>query len=167
MPTSNSGAWPRCSLDSNDAVTVNDFAGENHGLESRAMQMLGYNEAEALRMNQEQLVPEETLAKVRPYWQQLQRGERVPTWESQRRTKDGRILYVLVTGTALRDEAGQPIAIAQTVRDITDASKPRRGCARAKDGCGCSSRTPPPPSPCSIATCVTWRRVVGGCWITD
>jgi signal transduction histidine kinase len=53
----------------------------------------------------------------------LRRGERVDSWESQRRTKKGRILDVWVTGTALKDESGLLVAIAKTERDITEQKR--------------------------------------------
>ena len=55
----------------------------------------------------EQLIPEECADRGSvPYWERLRQGERVNSWESQRRTKDGRILDVWVTATALQDEIG-------------------------------------------------------------
>jgi len=109
--------------DSNDAVAVHDFDGKFTAWNRGAEQMFGYSEAEALQMNAEQMIPEELRAKIRSYWKQLRRGERVNSWESQRRTKDGRILDVWVTGTALKDERGRPIAIAKTERDITEQKR--------------------------------------------
>lgn len=109
--------------DSNDAVYVHDFDGRitawNHGAEL----VLGYGEAEALQMNAEQLIPEELRARVRATWEQLARGERVDSWEAQRRTKDGRIIDVAVTATALLDETGRPSAVAKTERDITEQKR--------------------------------------------
>ena len=70
------------------------------------------------------MIPEEARDKAGTYWEQLRRGERVNSWESQRKTKDGRILDVWVTATALKDESGRPVAIAKTERDITDQLRP-------------------------------------------
>jgi len=107
-------------LDSNDAVIVHDFDGKisawNHGAE----QMFGYSQAEALKMNAQQMIPEEWLAKVRAYWERLRQGERVDSWEAQRRTKAGRILDIWATATVLKDESGRPVSIAKTERDITE-----------------------------------------------
>lgn len=109
--------------DSNDAVYVHDFDGKITAWNRGAEQVLGYGEAEALQMNEEQIIPEELRAKVRSHWEQLRRGERVATWEAQRRTKDGRIIDVAVTATALKNETGQPIGIAKTERDITEQKR--------------------------------------------
>jgi len=110
-------------LDSNDAVIVHDFAGQITAWNRGAERMTGYSEAEALQMNVEQMIPEELRAQVRSDWEKLRRGERVDSWETQRRTKDGRILDVWVTATALRDELGRPVAIAITERDITERKR--------------------------------------------
>jgi len=110
-------------VDSNDAVTVHDFDGKITAWNRGAERMTGYSEAEALQMNVEQMIPQELHAKVRSHWNQLRRGERVDSWEAQRRTKDGRILDVWVTATALKDGQGRPIAIAKTERDITEQKR--------------------------------------------
>lgn len=110
-------------LDSNDAVLVLDFDGTISAWNRGAQQMYGYSEAEALQMNAEQIIAEELLVKTHARWEQLRRGERVDSWESQRKTKDGRILDVWVTATAIKDDWGRPVAIAKTERDITDRKK--------------------------------------------
>jgi two-component system CheB/CheR fusion protein len=107
-------------VDSNDAVYVHDLEGKITHWNRGAEIMYGYGEAEALRMNFERIVPPEIGDKVRVFWRQLQEGKRVDTWESQRKTKAGRILDVSVTATAIKDARGRPIAIAKTERDISE-----------------------------------------------
>jgi hypothetical protein len=46
-------------------------------------------------------------------------GEAITSFETQRVTKDGRVLDVWMTVTKLVDDAGKPIGIASTERDIT------------------------------------------------
>jgi two-component system, chemotaxis family, CheB/CheR fusion protein len=78
--------------------------------------MYGWSEAEALVMNARDRVPEElreeTLAKVR----QLSRAEILEPYPTQRITKEGAVVGVWVTATALVNEAGQMYAIATTER---------------------------------------------------
>jgi two-component system, chemotaxis family, CheB/CheR fusion protein len=107
-------------LDSNDAVTVHDFDGRITAWNRGAEEMFGYSEAEALRMNVAQLVPFESLKQLQGHWKQLRLGRSVNSWEALRKTKDGRILQVWATVTALRDETGRPVGIATTERDITE-----------------------------------------------
>ena len=113
-------------LDSNDAVIVHDFEGRitawNHGGE----RMFGYSEAEALQMNVEVMIPQELRRESRGKWERIRRGESVDSWEAPRLTKDGRVLDVWITATALKDETGRPVAIANTRRDITEQKKAER-----------------------------------------
>jgi len=46
--------------------------------------------------------------------------------ETQRRTKNGRILDVLLTVTVLRDDKGHPVEVATTERDITEQKRADR-----------------------------------------
>ena len=112
--------------DSNDAVILHDFGGKITAWNRGAEQMWGYSEAEALKMNAEQLIPEKSLAEVRGYWERLRRGERVNSWETQQQAKDGRILDVWISVTAIKDETGRPIAVAKTMRDITQRKQLER-----------------------------------------
>jgi PAS domain S-box-containing protein len=110
-------------LDSNDAVAVHDFDGKIIAWNRGAERMLGYSEAAALKMNAQHMIPEGARVEVPAYWEGLRQGEHVNSWESQRRTKDGRILDVWVTATSLKDETGRPVAIAKTERDITEQKR--------------------------------------------
>ncbi|MCP4377268.1 MAG: PAS domain S-box protein [bacterium] len=105
--------------DSNDAVTMQDREGTiltwNRGAEA----LYGYSEAEALAMNIRDIVPADQSAEALEMVRQIFRGELVTSFETQRRTKDGRILEVWMTVTVLIDDAGQPTAVATTERDVT------------------------------------------------
>ncbi len=108
-------------IDSNDAVTVHDLEGRitswNHG----GTRMYGYTESEALHMNVEQLLPRELRPDTDGLFARLRRGERVDSLETRRLARDGRIIDVLLTGTPLRDEAGQIIgSLALTEHDVTE-----------------------------------------------
>jgi PAS domain S-box-containing protein len=105
--------------DSHDAVYVHDFDGKITAWNRGAVRMLGYSEAEALQMNETQLIPEELRADVRTRWQRVRHGEQVESWVSQSQTKDGRLIDVWITATALKDDQGLPVAIAKTERDVS------------------------------------------------
>jgi len=57
-------------------------------------------------------------------------GEAVTSLETQRVTKDGRILDVWMTVTKLVDKAGKPIGIASTERDTTALKREAEEAAR-------------------------------------
>jgi two-component system CheB/CheR fusion protein len=104
--------------DAHDAVTVQDLEGRILAWNPGAERMYGWNEAEALAMNIRDLVPEgqrqEALAVVR---QQGQAGVLEP-YRTQRIAKDGRIVEIWLTATALVNDSGDVYAIATTERKI-------------------------------------------------
>ncbi|MDH3913038.1 MAG: PAS domain S-box protein, partial [Rhodospirillales bacterium] len=109
--------------DSNDAIAVLDLDGKiltwNHGAES----MYGYTEAEARELTISDLVPERQQARMFQLIEQLVGGEKVASFESKRRTKDGRVIDAWLTATLLRDEDGIPNAVATTERDLTEIKR--------------------------------------------
>ncbi len=106
--------------DSNDAITIQDFEGRitawNHGAEL----MYGYSEEEALQMSIWHLTPPNKEAEQKDFNHRLLAGEKISSFETQRLTKDGRLLDVWMTVTKLMDDTGKIIAIASTERDITE-----------------------------------------------
>jgi PAS domain S-box-containing protein len=105
--------------DSNDAITVQDFTGKILAWNRGATQMYGWNEAEALTMNALDLIPESKRAEALAAFQRLARGEAIRSFETQRVTRDRRVLDVWMTLTVLFDEDHHPDRIATTERDIT------------------------------------------------
>ncbi len=109
--------------DSNDAVTVHEFDGSITAWNRGAERAYGYTEREALAMNIRAMVPSACVAETLATLERLARGEVVESFETQRLTKDGRVLDVWLTITTLKDEAGRPVAIATTERDVTQRNK--------------------------------------------
>ena len=89
-------------------------------------QMYGWTEAEALKMNALDLVPKTKHAEIRDLYQRLSKGESLPSFETQRVTRDGRTLNVWLTLTTQFNDANQPVSIATTERDITGRKQPER-----------------------------------------
>ena len=112
--------------DSNDAITMQDFDGKILAWNRGATQMYGWNEAEALTMNAIQLVPKTKYAEIRDLYRRLSKGESLPSFETQRVTRDGRTLTVWLTLTVQFNDANQPVSIATTERDITGRKQPER-----------------------------------------
>jgi two-component system CheB/CheR fusion protein len=102
--------------DAHDAITVQDLDGRILAWNPGAVRMYGWSEAEALVMNIHDRIPEglreEALAKVH----QLSRAEILEPYRTQRITKDGTVVEVSMTSTALVNETGQMYAIATTER---------------------------------------------------
>ncbi|MGA2093828.1 MAG: PAS domain S-box protein, partial [Sedimentisphaerales bacterium] len=100
--------------DSNDAITVQDFKGNIRVWNRAAERTYGYSKAEAFKMNMRQIVPKETRAEMVALAKKLRKGEGIQSFETQRITKDGRILDIWLTVTILTNGGDRPIAIATT-----------------------------------------------------
>jgi PAS domain S-box-containing protein len=50
-------------------------------------------------------------------------GQRVDNYETQRRHKDGHLIDVSVTASAIRDDAGEPVGLSVITRDITERKR--------------------------------------------
>jgi PAS domain S-box-containing protein len=105
--------------DSNDAITIQDFDGRITAWNRGAERMYGYSEEEALLLNIERLTAPGKVAEQADFTRRLVAGEIVTSFETQRLTKDGRVLDVWMTVTKLLDDEGRPVGIASTERDIT------------------------------------------------
>ena len=104
--------------DAHDAITVQDLDGRILAWNSGAVRMYGWTEAEALAMNVRDRIPqglrEESLAKVH----QLSLSEILEPYRTQRIARDGTVLEISLTSTALVNATGQMYAIATTERAI-------------------------------------------------
>jgi len=108
--------------DAHDAVTVQDLQGGILAWNPAAARIYGWNEAEALRMNIRDRIPqpqrEAELAKA----EAIAQGKILPAYTSERLTKDGRIIAVEVSVTALVNEAGRIYGIATTEHEKQGAA---------------------------------------------
>jgi PAS domain S-box-containing protein len=119
--------------DSNDAITIQDFEGRITAWNRGAELMFGYSEQEALQMKIWQLAPPDKAAEQKDFNRRLFAGENVSSFETQRLTKDRRLLDVWLTVTKLIDNAGKVIGIASTERDITERKKNELGLKRSNE----------------------------------
>ena len=119
--------------DAHDAITVQDLEGRTLAWNPGAVRMYGWTEADALAMNVRERIPQgrrgDALAKVR----ELSRAEVLVPYPTQRLTKAGVTLDVMMTATALLNEHGEMYAIATTERAGSPNVQP----------------TPSPPAPLS------------------
>lgn len=105
--------------DSNDAITVQDLHGKILAWNRGAEKLYGYTEEEALKMNIAQLVKPGFKKKELEYISKIAEGELVDSFETQRITRDNKILDIWITVTCLKDNSGNIDSIATTERDIT------------------------------------------------
>jgi len=105
-------------IDSNDAVTVQDFNGNIRAWNRGAEKMYGYSEAEALKMNISRIIPPDESKKAVNMVRRIKAGEEVKAIRTKRKAKNGKILEVWLTVTKLVDNQGKPSEIATTERDL-------------------------------------------------
>ena len=102
--------------DTHDVVTAQDLQGNILAWNPAAERMYGWSEAEARTMNIRECIPqqlrEESLARM----EQLVRASSLETCQTQRIAKDGTLVDIWLTATALMNESGQMYAIATTER---------------------------------------------------
>ena len=120
-------------MDSNDAVIFFDIEGNVQAWNRGARNMYGWSETEALRMNFRDLVPACKVAEHLDMIHRLRTGEVIDSFETQRLTKDRRILDVWLTITAVPGTSQNVIVIATTERDITERKKQGEAILRAKN----------------------------------
>ena len=102
--------------DSHDAITVQALSGQTIAWNPGAERLYGWTELEALQMNVRARIPKALQEKALAQVHQLSKAHLLAPYQTQRLSKDGRVLDVLLTATALLDEAGQMDAIATTER---------------------------------------------------
>jgi two-component system CheB/CheR fusion protein len=104
--------------DAHDAITVQDLDGRILAWNPGAVRIYGWTEEEALAMNVRDRIPEglrkDALAKL----QQLSQAMILEPYGTRRITKDGTVLEVSITATALLNDVGQIYAIATTERVV-------------------------------------------------
>ena len=102
--------------DAHDAITVQDLDGRILAWNPGATRMYGWSEAEALAMNVRDRIPRELHQKELAQVHQLSQEEVLEPYRTRRIAKDGSVMEVSMTSTALVNETGQMYAIATTER---------------------------------------------------
>ena len=102
--------------DARDAITVQDLDGRIIAWNPGAVRIYGWSEAEALAMNIRDLIPKELREAALARVQQLSLAQVLEPYRTKRISKDGSVLDVWMTATALVNEAGNMYAIATTER---------------------------------------------------
>ena len=105
---------------SNDAITILDLEGNIISWNLGAERIYGYSEAEAMKMKIDRIIPDHKQDEKISLTGRVLKGENIELFETQRLTKNNRILDISLTATLLKDENGKPFAITTTERDITE-----------------------------------------------
>jgi len=118
--------------DSNDAIVLHDFQGVIRSWNRGAEKIYGYSRQEAVGMNIRRIVPEDEWASVSFLLDKLKNGKQVPSFETRRRTRDGRLLDVWLTVTPVLDGERRRTGILSTERDITERRRSRQALASSE-----------------------------------
>jgi two-component system, chemotaxis family, CheB/CheR fusion protein len=104
--------------DAHDAITVLDLEGRILAWNPGAVRMYGWSEAEALAMNIRDLIPENRREEALAVLRQQSKPEVLEPYRMQRIAKDGQLVDVWLTATALVNYSGSVYAIATTERKV-------------------------------------------------
>ncbi len=104
--------------DSNDAIIILDLQGKILAWNKGSELMYGWTEPEAMTLNIQDIIPDDKKKEMELMLGKLKDSEIIKSFKSRRLTKNGIILNVWVTATALTNEIGNPIEIAITERNL-------------------------------------------------
>lgn len=106
-------------MDSSDAVIARDMDGKIITWNPAAVRIYGWNEAEALTMNTRELIPEDKLEEESKVLKHLVNSDLIEPYRTQRFSKSGGIIEVIITANPLIKDDGSIYAISSTERKIT------------------------------------------------
>ena len=105
---------------SHDVIIGKDLAGRVTAWNRGAELTYGYTVAEMIGRSIAAICPPERKAEVDALIQRVRRGEVVSQFDTQRVTKDGRILDMSLTLSPIRDSAGTVIGVSTIGRNMTE-----------------------------------------------
>src|SRR5271170_5330680 len=88
-----------------------------------AEQMFGYAAAEMIGRPISLIVAPGHVAEMQDILERIRRGERVPSFETERRRKDGRIVPVALDVSPILDDAGRIVGASKIAHDISDRKR--------------------------------------------
>lgn len=104
---------------SDDAIISKTLEGIITSWNDAAKRLFGYTADEIIGKPIQTLFPEDRLDEETEILSRLHRGERVEHFETQRKTKDGKIIDLSLTISPIRDSKNNIIGLSKIARDIT------------------------------------------------
>lgn len=105
---------------SDDAIISKDLNGVIQSWNRGAERIFGYTAEEIVGRHIMMLAAPGRADEIPDILGRLARGERVDHYETQRQTKDGRIVTLSLTVSPIRDETGAIIGASKVARDVTE-----------------------------------------------
>ena len=118
--------------DSNDAIITLDLDGRILTWNRGAERMYDWNEQEVVGRSVLDLMPADRHAEAQDLIQRIEQGRALPSFETQRTAKDGRVLDIWLTATAIAED-GKVRAITTTERDISERKQTEQELQAARD----------------------------------
>jgi PAS domain S-box-containing protein len=107
-------------MSSDDAIISKTLDGRITTWNAAATRIFGYSAAEIVGQSITRIIPPELHDDEKRIVAHLARGERIDHYETIRVGKDGRLIDVSLSVSALRDRFGKVIGASKVVRDITE-----------------------------------------------
>ena len=108
---------------SDDAIIGETLEGVITSWNQAAERILGYTAAEIIGKPVSALMPPDHSEDMVRILERIRRGERIGHFETQRLTKDGRVIDVSLSISPIRDADGTIIGAAKVARDITERKR--------------------------------------------
>ncbi len=105
---------------SDDAIIGKDLDGIISSWNAGAERLYGYTSAEAVGRSITMLLAPEGGDDLPSLLERVRRGERISHFETQRKTRDGRVIFVSLSISPVRDAKGVIVGASTIARDITD-----------------------------------------------
>lgn len=112
--------WAAIIDSSDDAIISKSIDGYITSWNKGAQRLYGYTPEEIIGQPVSILMPPEKKNDFPYIMKELREGRKVEHYETQRMTKDGRILHVSITVSPMRDSQGTIIGASKIARDITE-----------------------------------------------
>ncbi len=103
-----------------DATFLLDRKGTHIETNQKASELLGYTREEFRELSFRDIVVPPSIPDSEEKLKRLLQGEDIPLYEKNFRSKDGRIIPVEVSVSAIRDDSGEVKYIQSIIRDITE-----------------------------------------------
>jgi PAS domain S-box-containing protein len=111
---------------SEDAIVGKTLDGIVTSWNAGAERLFGYSAAEMIGTPMLRVIPADRSAEEDRILQTIARGERVPRFDTLRRTRDGRVISVSVAAAPIRDHSGRVVGVSKIARDLSPLQQRER-----------------------------------------
>ena len=108
---------------SDDAIIGKDLNGVITSWNKGAEQIFGYSDTEMMGTSIMRLIPADRQDEANQILGKIRSGKSVEHFETLRQTKDGRLIDVSVTASAIKDATGKAIGVSKVARNITERKR--------------------------------------------